>query len=275
MEKVSLSGNLKINVVSETATTGTFEIEGLYSGYGITLGNSLRRVLFSSIAGAAISQVKIKGVGHEFTTIPGVLEDVVEMMHNLKKVRFAFLGDADEYDAPEIVSLKSKGEGEVVAGDIKRTSLVRVVNPDLHIATISQKGVELDIELTVEKGLGYVPVEALKGEALPVGVIQLDAIFSPVRKVNFTVEIMRVGERTDFNRLHLIIETDGTKTPVACLVRAVAILQNHFIKISDQLATVKGVAIEAASVTAINEASDEATEVKKPKKRATKKKKEE
>lgn len=240
MEKIRLSENLQVKVVSEDAKAGVFEIDGLYSGYGITLGNALRRVLFSSLVGAAITQVKIKGVGHEFTTIEGIKEDLVEIVLNLKKVRLNFDISYADYEKPEVLKLKAKGEGAVTAKDIEETGLVKVINKDQHIATITKKGVELEMELTIEKGLGYVSVEALKTEALPVGVIQLDAIFSPVRKVNFTVENMRVGERTDFNRLRLAIETDGSLKPSDALRKSASILEDHFGKIYQQIASLSG-----------------------------------
>jgi DNA-directed RNA polymerase subunit alpha len=262
MEKIRLSDAVKVQVVSETANTGVFEIAGLYSGYGTTLGNALRRVLFSSIAGAAITKVKIKGVGHEFTTIEGVMEDVVEIMLNLKRIRFAFDVDYETYEQPEVLTLKAKGEGAVTAANIENSGLVRVINKDAHIATITQKGVEFEMELTIEKGLGYVPAEASKSEALPVGVIQLDAIFSPVTKVNFTVENMRVGERTDFNKLRLVIDTDGSVAPSVVFTKAVSILQEHFAKVSEQLS---GVVVTAAPAE-----SEEEGETKK--KKASKKK---
>lgn len=250
MEKIRLSEHLNVKIVSEDATAGTFEIEGLYTGYGITLGNTLRRVLFSSLVGAAVTSVKIKGVGHEFTTIEGVKEDVVEVMLNLKKVRFAFNIGYSEYEKPEVVVLKTKGEGAVTAADIKETNLIKVINKDQHIATITKKGVELEMELTIEKGLGYVSVEQLKTEALPVGVIQLDAIFSPVKKVNFTVENMRVGERTDFNRLRLVIETDGSLKPSEALRKASSILEDHFGKVYQQIAALTGAKVEEAAPVA-------------------------
>lgn len=263
MEKIRLSEHLQVKVVSEEANKGVFEIEGLYTGYGLTLGNALRRVLFSSLVGTAITQVKIKGVGHEFTALEGIKEDVVEIMLNLKKVRLAYSIGFSEYEKPEIIKLKAKGEGPVTAAAIEETNLIKVINPDQPIATITKKGVELEMELIVEKGLGYVPVEALKTEALPVGTIQLDALFSPVRKVNFTVENMRVGERTDFNRLRIVVETDGSLTPAAAMRKASSILEDHFAKIYQQIAAL-------APETPATPAS--ATEEEKPKKRGRKKK---
>ena len=192
MEYTYLSETVKINKIAEDDHKGIFEVEGLFRGYGLTIGNALRRVLISSLPGAAITRFRVKGVGHEFTTIPGVAEDVVELGLNLKQVRFALYTDE-----PQEVILKAKGEGVVTAADIKTTPQAEVVNPTQHIATLNTKGVELEIILTVEKGLGYVPVEAQKSERLAVGTIALDAIFSPVTNVNYTVENMRVGERTD------------------------------------------------------------------------------
>ncbi|MCL5006643.1 MAG: DNA-directed RNA polymerase subunit alpha [Patescibacteria group bacterium] len=228
MDTVYLSDNVKISRVEENDTKGTFNIEGLYRGYGITIGNALRRVLLSSFPGAAITRVKIKGVSHEFSTIPGVMEDAVQICLNLKKVRFKF--NAEE---PQVLSLKAKGEGDITAADIKGNANVEIQNTDLHIATITAKSGELDMELTVEKGIGYVPVESVEREKLPVGVIALDALFSPIRRVNFSVENMRVGDRTDYNRLTIDIETDGTVTPSHSLHQAVGILLNHFTKISE------------------------------------------
>lgn len=235
MEKISLSENLKVVTISENETVGVFDIEGLYRGYGLTIGNALRRVLLSSLPGAAITSVKIKGVGHQFSTIPGVLEDVVEICLNLKKVRFSFPGETG-FTEPEVLTLHAKGEGAVTAEAIESTGRVSVVNTDQHIATITQKGIELEIEITVEKGLGYVPSESLsKAGTLPVGVIQLDALFSPVTRVNMTTENMRVGDKTDFNRVRISIETDGGIKPSVALREALSILSDHFGKILSQL----------------------------------------
>jgi|SRR3989344_5816584 len=227
MKIINFSETVNIKKVSEKEQVGVFAIEGLYTGYGLTIGNALRRILLSSLPGAAITQVKIKNVGHEFTTIPNVLEDVVEIILNLKKIRFHLYSDE-----PQILMLKVKGEKKVTAGDIKTNSSVDVINDDAHIATITSKSGELEMEFTIERGLGYVPVESRKLEKLPVGIIALDAIFSPVVKANFTVENMRVGDQTDYNRLNLVIETDGSITPSEALKKASDILQEHFAKIS-------------------------------------------
>lgn len=228
MQNPFLELALQVKTVSEDGHSGVFEVEGLYGGYGLTVGTALRRALLSSIAGAAITQVKIRGVSHEFTTLPGIKEDIVELMLNLKKVRFR--SHADE---PQIIILKYRGEGEVTARDIKTTSDVELITPDVHLATLTTKQSELDAELTVERGLGYVPAEMRKTEKLPIGVIALDAIFSPVRTVFFTMENMRVGERTDYNRLRLTIETDGSLSPSAALHEAGVILRDHFAKIAE------------------------------------------
>ncbi len=228
MNYAYLSDSVKAVKIKEDERVGVFDIEGLYRGYGVTVGNALRRVLFSSLPGAAVTRFKVKGVGHEFTTIPGVIEDVVEISLNLKQVRFRFYADE-----PQVLALKVKGEKKITAGDIKGNAQVEIQNPDLHIATITAKTGELDIELTVEKGLGYEPVENQKKERLPIGMIAMDAIFSPVTNVNFRIENMRVGERTDYNKVRLEIETDGTISPSSALHKAVSILADHFKKIGE------------------------------------------
>ncbi|MBI2592600.1 MAG: DNA-directed RNA polymerase subunit alpha [Candidatus Colwellbacteria bacterium] len=230
MEFVYLSDSVKIKRVSEDEKAGVFDIEGLYRGYGVTIGNALRRVLLSSLPGAAITRFKVKGALHEFTTIPGVVEDVVEIGLNLKRVRFRF-NVKDK--GPQVLTLKVKGEREVLAGDIEGNADVQVQNPDLRIATLSSKTAELDMEITVEKGLGYLTVEAQKLDRLPIGVVALDAFFSPVSRVNFLVENMRVGERTDYNKIRLEIETDGSISPSRALHKAADIVLDHFKKISD------------------------------------------
>ncbi len=228
MEFAYLSETVSIKRVSENEHTGVFEVEGLYRGYGTTVGNALRRILVSSLPGAAVTRFKIKGVGHEFTTVPNVIEDVVEIGLNLKKIRFQFYADE-----PQVLSLHIKGEKKVTAADIKGTADVVIQNPNAHIATLTAKNAELDMELTVEKGLGYVPVESQKVDKLPIGTIALDAVFSPVQGVNFTVENMRVGERTDYNKLTIKLETDGTVSPSRALHKAADILLDHFKRISD------------------------------------------
>jgi DNA-directed RNA polymerase subunit alpha len=227
-----LSETVKVKKISDDGKVGVFHIEGLYTGFGLTLGNTLRRALFSSLPGAAITQLKIKGVKHEFSTIPGLSEDIVELTLNFKKVRFKFFADE-----PQLLSLKVKGEKEVEAGDIETNPQVEIVNPELHLATLTDKKAELDIELTVEKGLGYLPVADRKFERLAVGTIVIDAIFSPIIKANCSVENMRVGERTDYNRLKIEIETDGSIGPSQAIHKTANVLKDHFEKIFVALAS--------------------------------------
>ncbi len=213
----------------------TFEIEGLYPGYGVTIGNSLRRVLLSSLEGAAATKVKIKGVQHEFSTIPGVLEDIITICQNLKQLRFKIYTSE-----PQKAVLKVRGEKEIRGADFELPSQVELVNPKTHIATLTSKSASLEMEIQIEPGIGYLPVGQREKEKLAIGEIQLDAIFTPVRKVAFRVENMRVGERTDFNRLKAEIETDGTITPEEAFYRASEILVKHFSLVSEELSeTVK------------------------------------
>lgn len=212
----------KPKLIKQEGNKAVFEIEGLYPGYGITLGNSLRRVLLSSLVGSSITQVKIEGVAHEFSTIPGVYEDVVNIILNLKQLRFKLHGDE-----PQKAYLKVKGEKEVKGGDFECPSQLEVINKDHHIATLTSKSASLNLEVLVEKGIGYQPVELRKKEKKEIGVIYVDAIFTPVRKVAYKIENMRVGERTDFDRLFIEIETDGSITPQEALAQACSILIDH------------------------------------------------
>jgi len=212
----------KPRIISEDSISGIYEIDGLYPGYGHTLGNSLRRIILSSLPGAAITSVKIDGVAHEFSTIQGVKEDVIAILLNLKKVRFKMLTDE-----PQTVTLSIKGPKTVTAGDLKVPGQVEILSRDAHIATITDKNTTLSIELTVERGLGYVAKEVLKKGKVDIGVIAVDAIFTPIRRVNYEVENMRVGERTDHNRLKVSIETDGTLTPREALEKSIEIMINQ------------------------------------------------
>ena len=209
----------KPRIVSEEGFSGVYEIDGLYPGYGHTLGNSLRRIILSSLSGVAITSIKISGVDHEFSAIPGVKEDVIALILNLKKVRIKMLSDE-----PQTIELNVKGIREVTAGDIKVPGQVEILNPDLYIASLGSKTAELSIEMKIERGLGYVPKEILEKERTEIGHIALDAIFSPIRRVNYEVENMRVGDRTDFNKLKLFIETDGTITAKEALEESILIM---------------------------------------------------
>ncbi len=214
---------LEPKTVSKTGNRAVFEISPLAPGYGMTIGNTLRRVLIASLEGAAATSAKIKGIDHEFSAIPGILEDVIEIILNLKKIRFRLYKNE-----PVTLTLSSKGEGEVTAGDIKTVSDVEVINKDQHIATMTDKKAVFDMELTIENGVGYVPVEQRQKEKLSIGEIAIDGIFTPIKNVNFTVENIRVGQRTDYNKVLMDIETDGSINPEEALKRASQILIDHF-----------------------------------------------
>jgi DNA-directed RNA polymerase subunit alpha len=205
----------KPRVVSESERSGIYEIDGLYPGYGYTLGNSLRRIILSSLQGAAVTHVKIPGVAHEFSTIEGVKEDVVTILLNIRKIRLKLLTDE-----PQMITLSVKGPKSATAADLKLPGQVEILNPEQHIAEVSGK-TTLELELRAERGLGYIPKEAHQKERVEIGTIALDAIFSPIRRVNYEVENMRVGDRTDFNRLRMVIETDGTLKPREALEKAI------------------------------------------------------
>jgi len=208
----------KPRVVSEEGMQGTYEIDSLYPGYGHTLGNSLRRIILSSLSGAAVTSVKIDGVQHEFATIEGVRESVMEILLNLKRVHFVLHGDE-----PQTVKLSVKGTKVVTAGDLVMPSQVTVANPDQHICDVTGK-VSLELEATIERGLGYVPREMLTKDKVDIGTIALDATFTPIRRVNYEVENMRVGDRTDFNRLRILIETNGTLSAREALEKSIEIM---------------------------------------------------
>ncbi|KPJ56086.1 hypothetical protein AMJ49_05775 [Parcubacteria bacterium DG_74_2] len=221
--------------VTETGENkALFEISALYPGYGITIGSSLRRVLLSSLPGAAVTQVKIKGVQHEFSTIPNVLEDVIMIILNLKKLRFKLHGDESQTGI-----IKVKGEKEIKGKDIELPSQVEIVSKDVHIATLTAKKAELEMEIQIENGIGYESVERRKKEKLEIGVIALDAVFSPIKRVSYKVENMRVGERTDFDKLTLEIETDGVITPRQAFQQALEILIKHFSLFVDEKEEIK------------------------------------
>lgn len=212
----------KPKVVLEKGSLGVYEIDGLYPGYGHTLGNSLRRIILSSLPGAAVTHVKIAGVSHEFSTIAGVKEDVITILLNLKKLRLRLLTSE-----PQQLKLKVKGVKDVTAKDIELPGQVELLSPDQHIASVTEKSAELDIEITVASGLGYVPKDVLQKDRVDIGTIALDAAFTPIKKVNYEVENMRIGDRTDFNRLKVTIETDGTITPHEALEKSIAIMINQ------------------------------------------------
>ncbi len=208
----------KLSIVTETENKGVYEIDGLYPGYGHTLGNSLRRIILSSLTGAAITSLKIDGVDHEFSVIDGVKEDVVTILLNLKQIRFRLLTDE-----PQTITLNVKGPKKITASDITKSGQVEVLNGDLYIAEITSKK-EISIEMTVEKGLGFVPKDVHQKTKNEVGVIALDAIFTPIRRVSYEVENMRVGDKTNHNRLRMTIETDGTLSAREALEKSIVIM---------------------------------------------------
>lgn len=208
----------KPRVVTEEENLGIYEIDSLYPGYGQTLGNSLRRIIFSSLPGAAVTSVKIEDVAHEFATIEGIRESVMEILLNLKRVHFGLVGDE-----PQTIRLSVKGPKTVTAADLQVPSQVIIANPNQHIADISGK-ISFELEATIERGLGYVPREALTKEKVDIGMIALDAAFTPIRRANYEVEDMRVGDRTDYNRLRILIETNGTIEPREALERSIEIM---------------------------------------------------
>jgi DNA-directed RNA polymerase subunit alpha len=198
----------KPRIVKEDATSGVYEIDGLFPGYGHTLGNSLRRIILSSIPGASITSLSIDGVKHEFSAIDGIKEDVIAIILNLKKTRFKLHGD----DAQK-ATLHIRGAKTITAKDITLPTQLEIMNTDQYICESTAKDVDIAIEITVEKGLGYVPREVLQKEKADIGTIMLDASFTPIRRASYEVENMRVGDRTDHNRLRVTIETDGTISP--------------------------------------------------------------
>jgi DNA-directed RNA polymerase subunit alpha len=209
----------KISSEKVNDNRGTFTIEPLDKGFGYTFGNSLRRVLLSSLGGAAIKSVRIEGVAHEFSTVPGVKEDVTDIVLNLKEIVVRMHTDADEVEAPLVAS----GPGEVKAKDIDLPAGVEILNPDAPIATLEKK-TKLEIYLTIGRGRGYSPAEENKTEDQPLGVIPIDSIFSPIRRAAYSVDTARVGQRTDFDKLALEIETDGSIEPSGALREAAEIL---------------------------------------------------
>ena len=217
----------KPRVVLEEENKGVFEIDGLYPGYGHTLGNSLRRIILSSLPGASITSIKIDGVTHEFQTMEGIKEDVIVMILNLKKIRFKMTTDE-----PQTVTLSVKTPKTVTAGDIKTTGQVEVLNSEQHIAEVTGK-INLNIEMKVEKGLGFISKEVFHKDKVDVGTITVDAIFTPIRRVAYEVENMRVGDKTNFNRLRISIETNGTLTPREALTESISIMIKQLKAIVD------------------------------------------
>ena len=225
--------NIEVEQISEDKKYGKFVVEPLERGYGITLGNSLRRIMLSSLPGAAVSQIKIEGVLHEFSSIPGVKEDVTEIIMNIKSLAIKNSSDTNE---PKTAYIEYEGEGVVRASDIHVDQDIEIMNPDQVIATLSGKDTKLNMELTITKGRGYVSSDKNKSEDLPIGVIAIDSIYTPVERVNVTIENTRVGQITDYDKLTLDVNTNGTLAPDEAVSLAAKVLSEHlnlFIDLSE------------------------------------------
>ena len=258
------------NIVQTKAKNhkATFTIEPLYPGYGMTVGNALRRVLLSSLEGGSITSVKFDGANHEFSALPYVKEDVVDIILNLKLVRLKLHGDE-----PVTVTLNAKGAKVVTAGDIQTTSDVEVTNPDQVIATLTDEAAKFSLELTVGKGRGYVPVETRDKEKADIGTIAIDAIYTPVKNVNFTTQNVRVGQMTNFDKLLLEITTDGTIEPAEALRQAAEIMVSHFqFVMENSNGNATATEEKAEAPTEETEMAEDADGEDKPKRKTRKKK---
>lgn len=260
---------IQIRTIEKVENKGVFIIEPLSPGYGVTIGNSLRRILLSSLPGSAVTAVKIDGVTHQFSTISGVQEDVVTIILNLKSLRFNF-----NSEEPVTLKLSVKGPKQVTASDFSPNPACEIVNKDLFITTIS-KSAKLEMEITVDKGRGYIPVERRKDEKLPIGTIAIDSIFTPVKKVHYEVENTRVGGMVNFDKLTLEVTTDGSIDPEEALKIASKILVEHFSLVeaaceapSPQKEAIKKVKVKKEKVVAAEKksATKKIAKVKKDKK---------
>lgn len=254
---MSLSTNITFpsqpEVVEEDGFFGKYKIDGLYPGYGYTLGNSLRRVILSSLPGAAITSIKIDGVEHEFSAIDGVKEDVITILMRLKNVRFKA-----STDEPQTATLSVSGTGEVKAGDIETPGQLEIINEDLVLFNITDKSTEVNIEMNIESGLGYISKEDHKNGKVSAGEIAVDAAFSPIRLVNYEVEEMRVGDRTDYNRLEIAIETDGTIMPREALETSILTMIRQLQAVIDIQEPVRGPEPEVVEEEEDEESEEEA-----------------
>ncbi len=265
MENISLPKSIRL--VEDHGARAIFTVEPLYPGYGITVGNALRRVLLSSLPGAAITNVRFEGVSHEFSTLPYVKEDVVDIILNLKKVRLQLHGDG-----PATLQLKVKGAKTVTAGDIQSNSDVEVISKDQVIATLTDKAATFELELTVEAGRGYIPVEQRDRQKNAIGTIAIDAIYTPIRTVNFSTQNVRVGQMTNYDRLRLDISTDGSVTPEAAMRQAAQILLDHFsfMQATPIETAAEDAVAEVVDVAPSEAVAEETVEEEKPKKRKSK-----
>lgn len=267
MEKFPLPKSITEVSYDKRAHRAVFAVEPLYPGYGMTVGNALRRVLLSSLPGAAITHVKIDGVTHEFTTLPHVKEDMVDVLLNIKQIRFRL-----HSDEPVTVSLSVKGAMTVTAGDISKNSDVEVINTKQEICTITDAAGKVEMEFTVAKGRGYVPVENREKEKLDIGMIAVDAIYTPVKNVNFTTAHVRVEQITNFDKLMLDITTDGSITPAEALNQSAQILLDHFqFILQGPMAPAEDATAPVEEVAAEPIATAETEPDEKPKKKRKKK----
>jgi DNA-directed RNA polymerase subunit alpha len=263
MENIPLPAKIEF-LPGRNENEATVSIQPCFPGYGTTLGNALRRVLLSSLPGAAVTAFKIRGVNHEFSGLPHVKEDVVEISLNLKQLRLKVFSDE-----PVRLELKAKGEKEVKAKDIKASSDVEIVNPDLVIATLTSKNAEFEMEILVNQGRGYVPTEGKEKDNVEVGMILVDSIFTPIKNVGIQIENVRVGQMTNYDNLLLKIETDGSVSPQDALTKANEILLNHFNFIAENniaAPTPKSKKEKAKASEAESSEQESSTEVKEEKK---------
>lgn len=267
----------------ETDYRGDFIIEPLYPGYGLTIGNALRRVLLSSIPGAAITSIKIKGVDHEFSTLPYVKEDIVDILLNIKQVDLKIEGeDVGTPEEPLKITLKKTGEGKITAGDFDCPSQVTIANKDLHLATLTDKAASFEAECIVAKGLGYIPTENRPAGALDIGHIAVDAIYAPINHVSFRTENVRVGEMTNWDKLILTVETNGTVTCQDAFDLSVNILKDQFgsltaepsVKSGKKVDAEPAIKIEAETVAEEEDEDEDSSDEEKSKKKRGRPKKE-
>lgn len=251
-----------VRVINKGENHDLIVIEPCWPGYGTTLANSLRRVLLSALPGAAVTSIKINSVNHEFSSLPGVKEDIIDIILNLKRLRLKVFSQE-----PVKIFLKASGEAEVTSKNIKATSDVEIISKDLHIATLTNKAAELDMELTVSMGRGYSSVEAREKEKMELGQIAMDAIFSPVTHVGFSIEDTRVGQVTNFDKVTMDITTDGSITPLDAVKHASQILVDHFNFIAQDQASTKNEAEVVTDVAVVEEEAKKATKKRgRPKK---------
>ncbi len=257
MENIPLPKNIEYKKINENKTQ--IIIQPLFPGYGITIANSLRRVLLSSLSGAAITKVKIKGVSHEFSSLDYLKEDIVELILNIKKIRLKVFSDD-----PIKLKLNAKGEKTVKAGDIDKNAQIEIANPELVLAHLTDKKAELEIELTAENGYGYVTVENRANKSVSANEINIDSFYSPIVNVSFGIEAIRVGKRTDYEKLKMKVETDGTISPKDAILKATKILIDHFSLIyAEKPEEVKAKAVKKEEAIDSDKISTKKTLVKK------------